>query len=90
MSIVNYRVTLTRGPPTSIRTWELKRDDALMGVFASRFGAEAEGRRKAHLDCAAGFDCRLTVFESDGNVDAVFEFAGPPCEPTEIAAPPAA
>ncbi len=80
---VNYRVLQVRSIEDEVRrSWTLMRDTKVLAVFASGFGAEAEGRRMAHADCMAGHSARLTVLNADGSVDAEFTFTAPPCDPT--------
>jgi len=78
---VSYRVLQVRTVEDEVRrSWTLQRDDKVLAVFASGFGAEAEGRRLAHLECLEGRNIRLTVFNPDGTVDAEFTYTAPPCE----------
>jgi hypothetical protein len=62
------------------KCWTLLREEVVLAVFASRFGAEAEGRRLSHQDCIAGQNARLAVHNLDGSIDAEFTFSAPKCE----------
>ena len=89
MDWVSYRVLQVRSIEDEVRrSWTLMRDNKVLAVFASGFGAEAEGRRLAHADCTAGQSSRLTVLNADGSVDAEFTFTAPPCDgkPAELLA----
>lgn len=81
MDWVSYRVLQVRSVEDEVRrSWTLMRDGKVLAVFASGFGAEAEGRRLAHADCIGGQSARLTVLNADGSIDAEFTFTAAPCE----------
>lgn len=78
---LSYRVIHVSTTQVELRqSWTLLRNEVAIAVFASRSGAEAEGRRLAHADCVAGQNVKLRVQNADGSLDAEFTFTAPSCD----------
>ncbi len=84
MDWLSYRVVYVEPDGVqSHKAWQLRKGEETIALFASSFGAEAEGRRLAHLACLDGTNARLIVYRIDGSIDAEFTFSAPPCEGEE-------